>query len=51
MDIVKFTYHPEREADLKAIIDEINTHAALSENEKQSLMEELREWGNPPSEV
>ncbi|MCZ8519968.1 MULTISPECIES: hypothetical protein [Paenibacillus] len=42
-DIVKFTVNPENADELIALIDEINAHAALSEEEKSQLMHEVAE--------
>ncbi|MBP1155920.1 MULTISPECIES: hypothetical protein [unclassified Paenibacillus] len=43
MDLVKFTIHPQNEAELKALIDEINAHSVLTDTEKQQLLEELND--------
>ncbi|WP_426446953.1 hypothetical protein ACP26L_23740 [Paenibacillus sp. S-38] len=41
MDLVKFTVNPENRDELIALVDEINAHAALSEEEKAQLMAEV----------
>ncbi|MGG1598348.1 MULTISPECIES: hypothetical protein [Paenibacillus] len=43
MDLVRFTIHPNNEAELKALMDEINAHSILTETEKQQLLEELND--------
>lgn len=43
VDLVRFTIHPNNEAELKALMDEINAHSILTETEKQQLLEELND--------
>ncbi|CAG7624300.1 hypothetical protein ACFQI7_03890 [Paenibacillus allorhizosphaerae] len=50
MDIVKFTLTPQSETELKALIEEINNHASLSDEEMQQLLQELNEWNRSSSE-
>ena len=49
-NIVKVTLNPRSETELKALIEDMNNHASLSDEEMRQLVNELNEWSEASEE-